>query len=206
MRVRMCLGLVAAGIALEAIGDEAGSVVGHDAAQADIVLREVGRGLAKETACGDGLFVGHHGDKGHAGVVIDGDVEELPAGAAGFVLGVAGDAVAGLVDAGQLLDIDVQQVAGGRHVHSGWGQLGFEHADFVELQPGEDAADRGAAEAGGLGDLDAGLALTPQLLDAFSDRSPGCGAGTDADASSGRPARAKPSRDNGGPTWKHFAG
>ena len=45
-------------------------------------------------------------------MVVDGHVEELPSGAAGFILRVAGDAVAGLVDAGQLLDVDVQQVSG----------------------------------------------------------------------------------------------
>ena len=41
-------------------------------------------------------------------MVVDGHVEELPSGAASFVLGVTGDAVAGLDDARQLLDIDVQ--------------------------------------------------------------------------------------------------
>jgi hypothetical protein len=96
----------------KAIGDKAGAVVGHDATQGDVKTSEVSGGLEEKAAGGNGLFIGHHGDLGETGVVIDSDVEELPAGAASFVLGVAGEAVAGLVDAGQFLDIDVDQIAG----------------------------------------------------------------------------------------------
>lgn len=98
--------------------------------------------------------------------VVDGNVEELPAGAAGFVLGIAGDAVSGPVDAGLLLDVDVHQVAGSGVLVAVGRQFGFEHADLVEPEPGEDAADGGAAEPGEPGDLNAGLALAPQPLDA----------------------------------------
>src|SRR5580658_3680779 len=157
------------GVALgfEQIGDKAGSVIGHDAAHPDVVADEVSRCLAKEKACRSGFFVGHHGHIGHAGVVVDSNVEELPAGAAGLVLRIAGDAMAWLADASQLLDVDVQQISGSIALVAVGRQLGFEHADFIELEPGEDAADRGPAEAGQLGDLDAGLALPPQLSDAL---------------------------------------
>ena len=45
-------------------------------------------------------------------MIVDGDIEELPAGAAGFVLGISGEAMARFGNAGQLFDVDVQQIAG----------------------------------------------------------------------------------------------
>jgi hypothetical protein len=112
---------VAVGVA-EQLGDEAGAVVGHHAAELDVVPSEVGVGLAQEAAGRDGLFIGHHGDVSHAGVVVDGDVKELPTGSTSLVLWVAGDAVAGLFNARQLLDVDVQQVAREPRARSGgWG-------------------------------------------------------------------------------------
>ena len=62
---------------------------------------------------GDGArggFVGEELGEGEAGVVVDGDVEVLPAGAADVIaLAVAGDAVAGAHDAGELLDVEVEE-------------------------------------------------------------------------------------------------
>src|SRR5208282_6462612 len=119
---------------LEQVGDEAGPVVGHDAADGDSMASEVLPRLAKKPACRDRLFIGHHRGICDAGVVVDGYVEELPTSTAGLVLGIAGDAVSGLVDARQLLDIDVQHVAGGVELVSVGRQLGFQHMNSVELQ------------------------------------------------------------------------
>jgi len=70
-------------------------------------------------------------------VIIDGDIEELPACAAGFVLRIASDAMAGLDDAGQLFDVEVKQVARSCMfvAHDGSGRL--DHPDLVQLQPGQ---------------------------------------------------------------------
>ena len=92
-------------------GTEAGAVVGHDATDRDAEVGEVGHGLAEEAAGGSGFFIGQQSGKSDAGMVIDGDIKKLPAGTAGFILGIAGEAMAGLVNAGQLLDVDVQPVA-----------------------------------------------------------------------------------------------
>jgi hypothetical protein len=67
-------------------------------------------------------------------VIIDGDVEKLPTGAASFVLGIAGDAMAGLVNPGEFLDVDVQQVTGSGMFVAHDRNSGFEHADFVQPQ------------------------------------------------------------------------
>src|SRR5580698_2862365 len=73
---------------LEQVGDEAWPVIGHDAAKGDFMASEVFGCLAKKQACRNGLFVRHHGGIGDAGVIIDGDVEELPSGAARLILGI----------------------------------------------------------------------------------------------------------------------
>ncbi len=105
-------------------------------------------------------------------MVVDGHVEELPTGAASFIAGIAGDAVAGLDDTGQLLDVDVQQIAGGGVFVAHDGDFRLQHADLVQLQPGQDTADGGAAQAGSLGNADPG----PALCRSCSTRSTNSGA------------------------------
>ena len=83
---------IGAGLGKEG-GAEAGAVVGHDAPDLDAEEGEVGQGLAQEAAGRRGLFIGQQSGEGDAGVVIDGDIEELPTGAASFILGIAGDAM-----------------------------------------------------------------------------------------------------------------
>src|SRR5271155_520450 len=146
----------------EAAGTEAGAVVGEHAAHGNAQAGEVSHRLAQELAGGHRFFVREHGGESDAGVIVDGDVEELPTGAAGFVLRIAGEAMAGFGNAGQLFDVDVQQIAGSRMLVAKDGNDGFERASGVQMQAGEDAADGGAAQAGGLSDAHAGPAFAAQ--------------------------------------------
>ena len=59
------------------------------------------------------LLVGHDGGEGQAGCVVDGDMQVFPAGAAlaALAVAVAGDAMADTVDAAELLDVEVDQLA-----------------------------------------------------------------------------------------------
>lgn len=75
-------------------------------------------------------------------MIVDGDVEELPTGAVGLIARVAGEAVAGLDDAGEFLDVDVQQVAGRAVFVAHWRRLGLDHGLLFELQAGQDTAYR----------------------------------------------------------------
>ena len=61
------------------------------------------------------LLVGEDPGGGDAGMVVDGDMAELPSDAAlvGVTGSVAGDAVADFPEARQLLDVDVDDLAGG---------------------------------------------------------------------------------------------
>src|SRR5579862_5368082 len=155
---------IAAGLS-EEVGVKAGTVIGHDAANGDAQASEVSRGLAQECAGGNRLFVGQQGGESDAGVIVDGDVEELPAGAAGFVLGISGKAMARFGNAGQLFDVDVQQIAGSGMLVANDGNHRLQRASGVQMQAGEDAADGGAAQASGLSDAHAGPVLAAQLFD-----------------------------------------
>src|SRR4051794_14641358 len=96
------------------LGAKAGAIVGHHTGNHDAEARGVGdRGLEE----GDRallLLVREDLRKGHAGGVIDADVDELPPDAPALALtgSIAGDAMADAVEAAELFDIDVDQFAG----------------------------------------------------------------------------------------------
>jgi len=97
-----------------------GAVVGEDAFDVDAVAGEEGDCAAQETGSGFGAFIGEHFDVGEPAVVVDRDVDEVPAGVAGpaavdrdlaLALSAAADAVAGTRNAAQILDVDVHELA-----------------------------------------------------------------------------------------------
>src|SRR5207249_1260502 len=101
----------------EGEGFVAGAVVGHDTLDGDAEALVVGDGCAQE---GDGaflLFVGKDGSGRNSGVVVDGDVGELPAGplspASGVALAaaIAGDAMADGIEPAELFDVDMDDLA-----------------------------------------------------------------------------------------------
>jgi hypothetical protein len=141
-------------------------LVGQDAADGDPQAGEICYRLAKKGTGRSRFFIGQHGGEGDAGVIVDGHVEELPARAAGFILGISGQAMTGLMNLGQFFDVEVQQIAGSRMFVAEDGDQRFEHAGFVQSQAGEDAADGSAAQARGLCDAHSGPALAAQALHA----------------------------------------
>src|SRR5208282_1177757 len=146
---------------------EARTVVGKHAAGADAKALEVSDGLSQEVCRRGGFFVPVHGGKSQPRVIVDGNVEKLPAGAASFVFGIAGDAVARLDDAGELLDVEMQQIARRGVLVADDGDFRFQHVPPVELQTGQDAAHGGLAQAQLLSDADPGPAFPPQPLHAL---------------------------------------
>ena len=70
---------------------------------------------------GDGALlalVGQDLGEGDARGVVEADVDELPAGAAALAGALAGDAVADLLEAAELLDVEVDQLAGAGRARS----------------------------------------------------------------------------------------
>ena len=120
--------------------------------------REVGDGPLEEADDGRRALVGEHLGVGQAGAVIDADVQELPAGPAGAGGAIAVDPVAGPLDAPELLDVDVDElardgplVADGRVAGVGGGQAteptAAQHRPHRALGHPERARDPGPGEA-----------------------------------------------------------
>ncbi len=114
---------------------------------------------------GDGSFallVGQHAGEGEAGVIVDGDVQSLPAGELGAAAAAAIATNGDLLIAGHALDVEMEQIAGSGMLVAHDGRSGMEVAPAIEMSPLQNAADGGGAEAGGLGDLIGGVQLAPQ--------------------------------------------
>ena len=107
-----------------------GAVVGHHALDLDAVGGVEGDRAAQERDRGRGLLVGEDLDVGQAGGVVDADVHELPAARCRARRRVARRGVWLALcrvtrcpaprDPAELLDVDVDQLAGMRGARSGW--------------------------------------------------------------------------------------
>jgi hypothetical protein len=149
----------------ELSGAIAGAVVGEQAADGDAVLGVEGDGGVQEGDSGLALLVGQHAGEGEAGVIVDGDVQSLPAGelraSAPPAVATKGD----LLIAGHALDVEMEQIAGSGMLVAHDGRGGMQVAPAVEMSPLKNAADGGRAEAGGVSDVIGGTQLTTQSDD-----------------------------------------
>jgi hypothetical protein len=96
----------------ERFGAVGRAVVGHDACDLDTQRAEPGKRPVEE---GDGArvaLVAQDLDGGKPRGVVDGDVSELPASTAGAVPAIASDAVTDPLDPAELLDVEVEELAG----------------------------------------------------------------------------------------------
>jgi hypothetical protein len=112
---------------------------------------------SKEGSRGGGSFVGEDFGIRQSGGIIDGDVNELPAGTAAALPAVACDAVADDLDAAQLLDVDVDELSGVVSLVATNGLLRVQVLEPREALPGQDAGHRGRTRADSRGDLRSGL-------------------------------------------------
>jgi hypothetical protein len=133
---------------------------------------------------------------GQAGGIIDGHVDELPADAADLMTPVAGDAMADPPDAPELLDVEVDELAGLRVLvaHHRGGRL-------ERPQPGEPllpqiAGDGRGTHGQGVGDLGARPPLPSQPIDQLPQLSRDlAGAALRATGAVGQPGRLAGSGD-----------
>src|SRR5713101_1273823 len=148
----------------------AGTVVGHHPGDLDAEAMVVGQGCLQE---GDGalfFLIRHDLGEGEARGVVDADMDELPADAAAVALAgaVAGDAVADAVEASELLDVDVDHLAGVLALVAADRLDRVKRLQLVQPKPFENPADSGRRDASRLGDLLAGPALAAQDFDLLS--------------------------------------
>ena len=90
----------------------AGAIVSHHPGKGHAQAAVVAQRLQQRTAGSTAALVVFDGAEGNPGVIIDSQVDEFPASAILSVLAVTGHAVAGSPEPPQLLDVQVQQVAG----------------------------------------------------------------------------------------------
>src|SRR5262249_17236659 len=91
----------------------AGTVVGHHALDLDAEARVVGDRGREESNGATPLLAGHDLGEGNAGMIVDGDVNELPARTdVTAALPLADRSVSGLAETTKFLDIDMDQFAG----------------------------------------------------------------------------------------------
>ncbi len=149
----------------EVAGAIAGTVVGKQAANDDAVLGVEGDGGMQEGDSGWALLVGQHTGESETGVIVDGDVQSLPAGelraSTPPTVATNGD----LLIAGHALDVEMEQIAGSGMLIADDGRSGMQVAPAVEMSSLKDAADGGGAEADGVSDLIGGTQLATERDD-----------------------------------------
>ena len=145
----------------------AASVVGEHAAHGEAEAGEVGAGHVEEELRRAAGLVRQNSGKADAAVIVDGDVQVLVTGAARFAGAVAVDAMAGLDDTGQALDIEVDQIAWMFVLVAHHRRRRIQRAQPVEPGPAQDAADSGTAQSQRQADAQAVIAQPAQRDDLF---------------------------------------
>ena len=174
-------------------GAVAGAVVGHHPLDLDPVAAEEGEGAAQEAGGGRAFLVVEHLDVGEPGRVVDGDVHELPADPARLRAPVAVDAVAGPADPAELLDVDVDELAGPGPLVAVGRLVRLQPRQLSEPVPGQYGADGRERHPQRLGDL--GLVKRNSRSDTISSsRSAGVREGTERGAEERSASPASPSR------------
>ena len=108
-------------------------------------------------------FVWEDGGEGEARVIVDSDVEILPAGAAGVVeLAIAGDAMTRADNASELLDVEMEEVTRSGAFVADDRRRRFESGEAMEAVAAKNAGDGGFGELGLGGDLKAGELVAAQ--------------------------------------------
>lgn len=145
-------------ISRAAVGEQALDVNAVSGVEVDGLLES-----GQDAGC---FFVREERGKGEAGVIVDGDVETLDAGAWVAHGALAGGADAGACEAAQLLDVEVEEFAGMVAFVAHGGRFGgLQGSEAVEAVPMQDAGERGLGNRKDHEDLSIGPALAAQSND-----------------------------------------
>src|SRR5580704_5256857 len=121
----------------------------------------------EEEKSGAVLLIGQDGGEADPAVVVDGDVQVLVACASGLARSVSVDAVAGLDDARQPLDIEVDEAARPLVLVAHDRGRRIERLEPVHAVAAKDAADGSAAQAKRVGDPPAVVAQPAKSQNLF---------------------------------------
>jgi len=151
--------------ATEVAGAIAGTIVAEHTGDGDAEAGIVIDGRLQESGGRRSFLVRKDLREGNAGVVVDGDMHVLPAGAMDAAATVAGDATTYGLETSDLFDVEVKQIAGGSMLVAQDGSGRFQIANATEVESAQDAADGGTTQPGGQSDAQSGPALAAQSLD-----------------------------------------
>ncbi len=131
----------------------------------------VGDSRLEKGDCASGGLVGYHSRESHTGMVVDADVQVFPyCSTASVHAGVpSGDSMPGSLEASQLLDVDVDHLAGFAALVATRRREGFDILDPAQPEAAESATDGGRRDAEFGGDPLAGPSLAPQGFDPAND-------------------------------------
>jgi hypothetical protein len=162
---------------VESMGTVTVTVIGQQAANGNAQAGVISHCGTQESDSASSVKVGQNLCESNTGVVIDGDMKVFPATmqlTAAAAIGTRNHAG----EASQLLNIEVQQIARSGMFIANQRYSRFQIPHAVQAEPAENTAHGSAAQAGGLGYMKAGEALSPQLFDALRQRFPGATRGT----------------------------
>jgi hypothetical protein len=125
-----------AGLAEQA-GDVTGAVVGHHALDPNALALEPAQRADQEASDRLALLVRQDLDARQARGVVDGDVDELPPGTVRALAAIAGDPVSDAPEAGELLGIEVNELAGACAIVPPRRRARLERGQMTEPQPPE---------------------------------------------------------------------
>ena len=147
----------------EEFGAISGAAIGEDGLDGDAMVLIKSEGLLECREDTGDFFVWEQRGKSEAGMIIDGDVEGLGAGAWIAMGTVAGGADAGLEKAAKLFNIKMKQLAGSGALVTKDGRLGrIESRQAIEAMALEDAGKGSFGDGKNHEDLGVGTALATE--------------------------------------------
>ena len=160
----------------EASSAISGAVVGHHLRDVDAELADVGDYDFEDVGDTVAGLIGIDLGEADAGVVVDADMHEIPAGPGRALAAVPGDAVAGLLETREFLNVQVQQRAGALPLVGVDRRSRFEGITPVKPCPAQDSADGGGRHSHRPRDLNPRLPLEAHCRNT-GDGVLGCGSG-----------------------------
>ena len=130
----------------EQVAAIADAVVGHDPAHGDALAGKPDHGPGQEAGTGVAGLVVQDLDIGGPGMVVDADMDIFEADLAVLADAAAGDAVPRLVEAGEPLDVEMDEIARPTPLVAPDRRLGLERRELAEAEAGQLGRDRGTGE------------------------------------------------------------
>ena len=147
----------------EGFGAIGGAAICEDLLDDDAMSGVKGEGLVEGVENALSLFVREQTSEGEAGVIINGDVQAFDAGAGVALSAVTGGADSWASEAAELLDIEVEELAGVVAFVTPGGRFGrFQGREAVEVMAAQDAGEGGLGDRQNHQDLGIGTALAAQ--------------------------------------------